>query len=507
MTTSGISTLYTIPNNRSIVKIISGSDGVLWFTSDDSIGRITTSGVMTWYELPDEIPPFGTSPISVGATYITLGSDGAIWFTEDHAHKIGRITTSGEISEFSFNDPDFSQHPYSLRNIATGSDGNIWFLGEGSNDPNLGAKLFKMTATGQTTEYTVPSTVGVWATTEDMISGSDGALWLTLNTNPLDNPDITNDELVRVTTDGEFTNYPISEPDSPIQLYELRGITTGPDNNLWVAEPYLAADGSVQGKIRQIVLSPSDTTPPTIGAPTWSANPLLQGQNTTLSIPASDTGSGLASVKYAVNGAAGADMTYDASTDTWKDTFGSSLAAGTYNIAVTATDHAGNTSVANDVLAVYAPANGYVTGHAKTLPTTSDILPIARDTSSNPAKLIVGFTNVTAPTAGSFDVDYTVKNKKDAFSISSTSINWVVVQDSTHASILGHGDLTTYVNGAKTVTSNVSMRFDIVLGTNGAADHITVKIYNPGVDPNMGTPSYSVSDDVLANGSNLMIHP
>jgi hypothetical protein len=180
----------------------------------------------------------------------------------------------------------------------------------------------------------------------------------------------------------------------------------------------------------------------------------------------------------------------------------------TYNISIAATDKAGNVSApVTDILAVYNTSNGYVTGHAKTQPTTSDTLPITLDTSNHPAQLVMGFTNVMAPTSGSFNVSYVVKKNTNEFTLSSTSINWVVVQDSTHAGILGKATLTTYVNGVQTVTQNVSVRFDIVLGTNGASDNVTLKIYSPGVDPNNGTPAYVIGDNVIANGSNLMIHP
>lgn len=251
-----------------------------------------------------------------------------------------------------------------------------------------------------------------------------------------------------------------------------------------------------------------DKVVPTIGTPTWSSNPLLQGQTTTLSIPASDSLSGVDTVQYALDGGSAQAMTYDAVSNTWRATFGNSLAVSTYNVSITAIDKAGNSSVpAEDVLAVYTTTNGYVTGHAKTLPTSSDTLPIARDTSNNPAKLIIGFTNVTAPTSGSFDVNYVVRNNKDEFSLNSKSISWVVVQDSTHASVLGTADLTTYVNGAQTVTQNVKVRFDITLGVNGASDSVSMKIYNPGVDPSIGLPAYVVNDSVIPGGSNLMIHP
>ena len=63
--------------------ITTGPDGALWFTDtlhQGAIGRITTSGVVTYSLLPDADPvqhPTGKFPFS-----ITAGSDGAVWFTE-----------------------------------------------------------------------------------------------------------------------------------------------------------------------------------------------------------------------------------------------------------------------------------------------------------------------------------------------------------------------------------------------------------------------------------------
>ena len=205
------------------------------------------------------------------------------------------------------------------------------------------------------------------------------------------------------------------------------------------------------------------------------------------------TGNGFKTVKYDANG-----------TEQWVKQFGSGCDRAT-SIVI---DNADNTSSPiTDVLAVYTNANGYVTGHAKTLPTTTDSLPIARDTSNNPAKLVIGFTNVTSPTSGSFDINYIIKQNKDEFSLSSNSVNYVVVLDSTHASILGHANLVKYINGVQTTVSNVAVKFDITLGTDGNPDHITVRIFNPGVTPNNGNEAYLITDDIIAQGSNLMIHP
>lgn len=251
-----------------------------------------------------------------------------------------------------------------------------------------------------------------------------------------------------------------------------------------------------------------DRTAPVVSTLSWSVNPVQQGQNTTLLASASDSLSGVASLSYSINGGTPQPMFYDPISGQWIVTFGSSLGANTYNITVYATDNAGNTSAGtNDILVVYTTANGYVTGHAKIQPTASDTMPIALDTSRNPTNLVLGFTNVTAPMSGSFDMDYSIKNNQNEFSLSSTSLDWVVVSDSTHASILGQADMTKYVNGVQTITQNMSVRFDIVLGSNGASDQVTIKIFNPSDNPNTATPAYLINEPVQANGSNLMIHP
>lgn len=73
--------------------ITAGPDGALWFTASGNagrIGRITTSGSLSEYATLTSGGPLG----------ITAGPDGALWFTERQGRKIGRIATSGSISEF-----------------------------------------------------------------------------------------------------------------------------------------------------------------------------------------------------------------------------------------------------------------------------------------------------------------------------------------------------------------------------------------------------------------------
>jgi virginiamycin B lyase len=85
ITTSGVVTDYTSPTINSPDSITAGPDGALWFTNDhgNSIGRITTSGVITNY----------TSSTIAAPDAITAGPDGAVWFTNSGNDSIGRITT------------------------------------------------------------------------------------------------------------------------------------------------------------------------------------------------------------------------------------------------------------------------------------------------------------------------------------------------------------------------------------------------------------------------------
>jgi virginiamycin B lyase len=71
------------------------------------------SAVYIQYTLPN---PLGNQPQG-----LAVGPDGNVWFTEQIG-KIGRITPTGTISEFTI--PTIDSIPGS---IAAGPDGNLWF--------------------------------------------------------------------------------------------------------------------------------------------------------------------------------------------------------------------------------------------------------------------------------------------------------------------------------------------------------------------------------------------
>jgi virginiamycin B lyase len=75
---------YALPPESSPGAITAGPDGNLWFTNlpTNKIGRITTSGTITEFPLPASSTPLG----------ITAGPDSKLWFTNATSSKIGKIT-------------------------------------------------------------------------------------------------------------------------------------------------------------------------------------------------------------------------------------------------------------------------------------------------------------------------------------------------------------------------------------------------------------------------------
>ena len=122
----------------------------------NKIGRITTSGSITEYPIPTS----KSSPES-----IATGPDGALWFTEIGANKIGRITTGGAVTEFPIPSPNVDPG-----GIAAGPDGALWFT------EILNATIGRITTTGRITEFAISASS---SSPYQLAAGADGALWFT----------------------------------------------------------------------------------------------------------------------------------------------------------------------------------------------------------------------------------------------------------------------------------------------------------------------------------------
>jgi streptogramin lyase len=179
-----------------------GPDRSLWFAEDNSmLGRLTTAGVLSEFELPLEFPDDGAR--------ITTGADGNLWLVEGSANKIGRVTTAGELTEF-----DIPTEDSSPAGITLGPDGNVWFT------ELTGGKVGKITTAGTITEFSLPG--GEEAGPDQITIGPDKNLWFT---------ESTASRIGRITPSGQVIEVP-----TPTEQASPSGITTGPRSTIWFTE-------------------------------------------------------------------------------------------------------------------------------------------------------------------------------------------------------------------------------------------------------------------------------
>jgi streptogramin lyase len=220
ITTAGVVTEFSIPVPAGVIvytNIAAGPDGALWcglakdtgnrrapFASR-GIGRMTTTGEFSEFLLPQG------DPISGIPNGITAGPDGALWFTEEIANKIGRMTTTGEFSEFSLPPGDPMRGLY--YGMTAGPDGAVWFSETHRN------KIARITAAGAVSEFPLPTPNSrPWIIT----AGPDGALWFTAG---------GANNIGRITTAGTISEFALPTPNSGPE-----GITAGHDGALWFTE-------------------------------------------------------------------------------------------------------------------------------------------------------------------------------------------------------------------------------------------------------------------------------
>jgi streptogramin lyase len=213
------------------VAITSGPDGNLWFTTSvpSKIGKMTTSGTVTEYSLSSESAwPFA----------ITTGPDEDLWFVDYKTNKIGKTPTSvSTITEYGL--PEHS-NPIG---IAAGPDGDLWFTLEGTN------KIGKVpTAGAPITEYALPE----HSVPKKITAGPDGNLWFADN---------LSSKIGKITTSGTITEYALPENSFPV------GICKGPDGNIWFTDDGSSKIGKIttSGTITEYAL-PKESGPESIVA-------------------------------------------------------------------------------------------------------------------------------------------------------------------------------------------------------------------------------------------------
>ncbi len=168
ITPAGVISEYEIPTPSSQPRAISlGSDGALWFGefAAGKIGRITVDGRIMEFTLP--------TPNS-GPRAVATGADGNVWFSEYRAGKIGRITPSGVITEFPL--PRANSGP---GDITAGADGALWFVELSGGMDGIstdGNRVGRISTSGVVTEFPMPSPA---PSAVNLAVGPDRNVWYT----------------------------------------------------------------------------------------------------------------------------------------------------------------------------------------------------------------------------------------------------------------------------------------------------------------------------------------
>jgi streptogramin lyase len=186
-------------------SIQAGPDGNVWFleTADSRVlGRITPTGQITdqlFEALPGDIVSF------------TFGRDGNIWI--GGRTNIDELTPQGALLH-DYLIPSTLDTFYHVLNITLGPDGNIWY-GEGYAASEV---IGRLTPDGEITEFPTPFQV------DNIIIGPDGNLWF----------DGQGTGIGRVTPSGNVTMF---DPNNSQIVGATRGLTAGPNGNLWMSVP------------------------------------------------------------------------------------------------------------------------------------------------------------------------------------------------------------------------------------------------------------------------------
>ncbi len=146
---SNLTSIYARPTN-----LVAGPDGSLWFNeqAESMIGRVNTDGEIVTYPLSGGGNPFQVPAEPMG---MTEGPEGNLWIAEQNLGRIGRLSPSGELREFPIPLPaglprDGQWWRAEPRYIAAGGEGDIWFTDPGTES------VGRVTPSGEITEYRVP---------------------------------------------------------------------------------------------------------------------------------------------------------------------------------------------------------------------------------------------------------------------------------------------------------------------------------------------------------------
>jgi streptogramin lyase len=214
------------PTNTQVTDIVAGPDGALWFDVQQVasakvmptgyVGRVTTSGVITLFAVPNGDQPIGIQPGADGNLWsrITISDaaatpcDGLPGYSP--ASKVVRVTPGGDVIELDESSSAFAGY-------IVGPDASRWWM-------TSKGMLRRITSSGQVSEFAALSNLGFWDAFR-FVFGPDGNVWYVNAAN-----------VVRLTIGGIRTKY-----HAPGTNSGATWVSTGPDGRVWFVEGFSGA--------------------------------------------------------------------------------------------------------------------------------------------------------------------------------------------------------------------------------------------------------------------------
>jgi len=222
ITTAGDVSNLASPDLEQPADLAFGEDGNLWVADvsrhqdDGAIVKMTTAGATTAYPLDRWESP------AIAPHRIIAGPDGKLWFVGGWPlGGLATVTTSGTIE---------GTGTYGmLADLALGADGNVWVTDYGTWEPNTPPY-----DPGSIVRVTPNLAVDRFRTKGDgpaaIASGPDGNLWFVNGGKMYHHPPAAPSSLGRVTPTGEVSGFDVAH------LAQPKALTMGPDGNVWAAD-------------------------------------------------------------------------------------------------------------------------------------------------------------------------------------------------------------------------------------------------------------------------------
>ena len=118
------------------LAIVNGPDGALWFTEVGGNG--TAPGIGRFDPISQAFTEYRLLPSGATPRGLAVGADGALWFTENGPMGIGRITTSGAVTEYS--QGITGSGLFDITPGPSGDPNSLWFT-ENSNSASTGGLI------------------------------------------------------------------------------------------------------------------------------------------------------------------------------------------------------------------------------------------------------------------------------------------------------------------------------------------------------------------------------